>query len=61
VFNYPFGRTNADALTGKFTISQLLSFQRQEEILDIHLASPQKAAQAVKPACGYYVKRRFFE
>ncbi|RCW91683.1 DnaT-like ssDNA-binding domain-containing protein [Marinomonas foliarum] len=31
-------------------ISQLLSFQRQEEILEIQLASSQKVAQAVKPA-----------
>lgn len=31
-------------------ISQLLSFQRQEEILEIHLSSPQKVAQTVMPA-----------
>ncbi|NLU99274.1 hypothetical protein B6N13_14440 [Marinomonas sp. UCMA 3892] len=36
-------------LLGNLQISQLLSFQRQEEILEIHLASSQKAAQTIKP------------
>jgi hypothetical protein len=43
-------------LLANLQISQLLSFQRQEEILDIHLASPQKAAQAVKPAADIMSK-----
>ncbi|WP_262368466.1 DnaT-like ssDNA-binding domain-containing protein [Marinomonas sp. IMCC 4694] len=36
-------------LLGNLQLSQLLSFQRQEEVLEIHLVSPQKTAQAVKP------------
>ncbi|ETX09443.1 hypothetical protein MUS1_08820 [Marinomonas ushuaiensis DSM 15871] len=31
-------------------MSQLLSFQRQEKVLEIHLASAQKTAQAIQPA-----------
>jgi len=31
-------------------MSQLLSFQRQEKVLEIHLASAQKTAQAIHPA-----------
>ncbi|ETI58089.1 DnaT-like ssDNA-binding domain-containing protein [Marinomonas profundimaris] len=37
-------------LLANLQISQLLSFQRQEEMLDIHLASSQKVTQTVKPA-----------
>ena len=37
-------------LLANLQISQLLSFQRQEEMLEIHLVSSQKAAQTIKPA-----------
>jgi hypothetical protein len=37
-------------LLANLQISQLLSFQRQEEVIEIQLASSQKVAQAVTPA-----------
>ena len=37
-------------LLANLQISQLLSFQRQEEILEIQLVSSQKAAQTIEPA-----------